>query len=75
LDALPRHNHSIYYNTSGVNGGVWGSGNNTGGNYGNPDSGVASYAYTSYAGGPSNPMSTLTPYVPSYSANYYIAMN
>lgn len=32
---LPSHCHDINYNTSGNKGGIWGSGNFTGGNFGN----------------------------------------
>lgn len=49
--------------------GIWGSGNQTGGNFGNYSSGTATYAYTAFKGG--NQAYNHTP--SSYGVNYYIA--
>jgi hypothetical protein len=71
---IPNHNHDIEYKTTTTKGGIWGSGNNNGGNYG-WDYGTKGYAYAmsivNYPG-----LSAVTIPTPlSYGVVYYIAAN
>lgn len=75
LDAsnLPRHNHDIYYNNTGdVKGGIWGTNNANGGNYGYSVAGNGTYAKTAPAGYDVTTKTVTLPIPPSVVVYYYV---